>query len=102
MRRKSWRSLYQSCADTQDTKTLQRRFAAQRTGLQKGKRRVSMYQAFLIKYGEIGVKGKNRHIFEDTLVSQTANALRSFDGEFTVRNENGRIYADSQTAFDFD
>ena len=25
-----------------------------------------MYQAFLIKYGEIGVKGKNRHIFEDT------------------------------------
>lgn len=102
MRRKSWRSLYQSCADTQDTKTLQRRFAAQRTGLQKGKRRVSMYQVFLIKYGEIGVKGKNRHIFEDTLVSQTANALRSVDGEFTVRKENGRIYAEAQTAFDFD
>ena len=34
------------------------------------------YQAFLIKYGEIAVKGKNRHIFEDTLLSQIQNALR--------------------------
>ena len=47
-----------------------------------------MYQAFLIKYGEIGVKGKNRHIFEDTLVSQVGNALKPVDGEFTVRKEN--------------
>ncbi len=61
-----------------------------------------MYQAFLIKYGEIGVKGKNRHIFEDTLVSQTANALKSVDGTFTVRKENGRIYVQAQSEFDFD
>lgn len=61
-----------------------------------------MYQAFLIKYGEIGIKGKNRHIFEDTLVSQTANALKHADGEFTVRRENGRIYVQAQSAFDFD
>lgn len=60
-----------------------------------------MYQAFLIKYGEIGVKGKNRHIFEDTLVSQTANALKLVDGAFTVRKENGRIYAEAQAEFDF-
>lgn len=61
-----------------------------------------MYQAFLIKYGEIGIKGKNRHIFEDTLVSQTANALKNVDGEFVVRKENGRIYAEAQTAFDLE
>lgn len=61
-----------------------------------------MYQAFLIKYGEIGVKGKNRHIFEDTLVSQTANALKPVDGAFTVRKENGRIYAEAHEEFDFD
>ncbi len=61
-----------------------------------------MYQAFLIKYGEIGVKGKNRHIFEDTLVSQTSNALKSIDGDFTVRKENGRIYAEAHAEFDFD
>ena len=29
-----------------------------------------MYKAFLIKYGEIGVKGKNRYFFEDSLVRQ--------------------------------
>lgn len=61
-----------------------------------------MYQAFLIKYGEIGVKGKNRHIFEDTLVSQVSNALRPVDGTFTVRKENGRIYAEAQGEFDYD
>lgn len=61
-----------------------------------------MYQAFLIKYGEIGVKGKNRHIFEDTLVSQIGNALKPVDGEFTVRKENGRIYAQAQGDFDYD
>ncbi len=61
-----------------------------------------MYQAFLIKYGEIGVKGKNRHIFEDTLVSQIANALKPVDGNFKVRKENGRIYAEAQGDFDYD
>ena len=61
-----------------------------------------MYQAFLIKYGEIGVKGKNRHIFEDTLVSQTANALKPVDGEFCVRKENGRVYVEAQSEFDYD
>ncbi len=61
-----------------------------------------MYQAFLIKYGEIGVKGKNRHIFEDTLVSQTANALKPVDGEFCVRKENGRVYVEALSEFDYD
>ena len=27
-----------------------------------------MYKAFLIKYAEIAIKGKNRYIFEDALV----------------------------------
>ena len=34
-----------------------------------------MYKAFLIKYGEIGVKGKNRYLFEDALVRQIRFAL---------------------------
>ena len=29
-----------------------------------------MYKAFLIKYAEIAIKGKNRYIFEDALVDQ--------------------------------
>ena len=30
------------------------------------------FQSFLIKYSEIGIKGKNRYVFEDKLVSQIA------------------------------
>ena len=35
-----------------------------------------MYKAFLIKYGEIGTKGKNRYIFEDMLDHQIRHALK--------------------------
>ena len=28
------------------------------------------FHSFLIKYGEIGIKGKNRYMFEDALVRQ--------------------------------
>ncbi|MCI9124485.1 MAG: tRNA 4-thiouridine(8) synthase ThiI [Eubacterium sp.] len=54
------------------------------------------YQAFLIKYGEIGVKGKNRHVFEDTLVSRIRSALDAVEGTFAVRKENGRIYVEAE------
>ena len=60
------------------------------------------YQAFLIKYGEIGVKGKNRHIFEDTLVSQLGNAMKRVDGEFKVSRENGRIYVQALSSYDYE
>ena len=36
-----------------------------------------MYKAFLIKYAEIGIKGKNRFLFEDALVRQIRYALRN-------------------------
>ena len=29
-----------------------------------------MYKAFLVKYAEIGIKGKNRHLFEKALCVQ--------------------------------
>ena len=61
-----------------------------------------MYKAFLIKYGEIGVKGKNRYLFEDALVRQIKYALRDVDGDFRVTKENGRIYALAQEEFDYD
>lgn len=60
------------------------------------------YQAFLIKYGEIAVKGKNRHIFEDTLLSQLQNAVRRVEGEFHVSKENGRMYVKALSDYDFD
>lgn len=61
-----------------------------------------MYKAFLIKYGEIGVKGKNRYLFEDALVRQIKFALRGIDGKFEVTKENGRIYATAAENFDYD
>lgn len=61
-----------------------------------------MYTAFLIKYAEIGIKGKNRYIFEDALVRQIEYALQRCEGEFTVRKTQGRIYVDATTDFDFD
>ena len=61
-----------------------------------------MYKAFLIKYGEIGVKGKNRYIFEDALVRQIRYALKDIDGDFTVSKENGRVYATAGSDFDYD
>ena len=61
-----------------------------------------MYKAFLIKYAEIGVKGKNRYIFEDALANQIKYALKKCDGEFQVRKTQGRIYVDAMTDFDFE
>lgn len=61
-----------------------------------------MFTAFLIKYAEIGVKGKNRYLFEDALVQQIKYALKRCEGEFTVRKTQGRIYVDAQSEFDFD
>lgn len=61
-----------------------------------------MYKAFLIKYGEIGVKGKNRYLFEDALVRQIRHALQPVDGMFEVRKENGRIFVEALSEFDYD
>ena len=59
-----------------------------------------MYKAFLIKYGEIGTKGKNRYIFEDMLVRQIRHALKKVEGNFEVTKENGRIYVEGTDEFD--
>lgn len=61
-----------------------------------------MFTAFLIKYAEIGVKGKNRYIFEERLVDQIRYALRRCDGQFKVHRTQGRIYVDALTEFDYD
>lgn len=61
-----------------------------------------MFKSFLIKYAEIGLKGKNRYLFEDALVQQIKYAMKKCDGEFTFRKTSGRIYVDAQTEFDFD
>ena len=61
-----------------------------------------MFTAFLIKYAEIGVKGKNRYLFEEALVQQIKYAVKRCDGEFKVTRTQGRIYVEALTDFDFD
>ncbi|MCQ2081263.1 MAG: tRNA 4-thiouridine(8) synthase ThiI [Lachnospiraceae bacterium] len=61
-----------------------------------------MYTAFLIKYAEIGVKGKNRYLFEDALCKQIRIALNRCEGEFTVPKTDGRIFVYAKTEFDYD
>ena len=61
-----------------------------------------MYKSFLIKYGEIAVKGKNRHLFEDALVRQINYALKSVDGKFTVIKQQGRIFVNTDGDFDYE
>ena len=57
--------------------------------------------AFLIKYAEIGVKGKNRFRFEDALIQQMRYALQPV-GEFSIRKESGRIFVDALEEYDYD
>ncbi|MCD8326670.1 MAG: tRNA 4-thiouridine(8) synthase ThiI [Lachnospiraceae bacterium] len=61
-----------------------------------------MFTSFLIKYGEIGVKGKNRYRFEDALIQQIKYALKKCEGAFIVSKNSGRIYVEAETAFDYD
>ena len=61
-----------------------------------------MYKAFLIKYAEIAIKGKNRYLFEDALVRNIEYQLKNVDGNFTVRKENGRIYVETEGDYDYD
>lgn len=61
-----------------------------------------MVKAFLIKYSEIGIKGKNRYIFEDALRSRVAEKLKKCEGDFLVERENGRIYVEAKGEYDYD
>lgn len=60
------------------------------------------FQAFLIKYAEIGIKGKNRYIFEDALVKHIRRALKRVEGSFSVSKAMGRIYVNVESDYDYD
>ncbi|MDD7403475.1 MAG: tRNA uracil 4-sulfurtransferase ThiI [Butyribacter sp.] len=61
-----------------------------------------MYQAFLLKYAEIGIKGKNRYKFENALCEQIRYRLEKIEGDFEVIREQGRIFVEAKGEFDFD
>ena len=61
-----------------------------------------LFHVFIVKYAEIGIKGRNRYLFEDALVERIRGALDRCSGSFSIRKTPGRIYVECQGAFDFD
>ncbi|MDE4542072.1 tRNA uracil 4-sulfurtransferase ThiI [Thermoanaerobacterium saccharolyticum] len=51
-------------------------------------------EVILIKYGELALKGDNRSFFENKLVRNIKEALKSFDG-VKVEKTHGRIYVET-------
>ncbi|MCT4598783.1 MAG: tRNA 4-thiouridine(8) synthase ThiI [Vallitalea sp.] len=58
-------------------------------------------RAFLVKYGEIAIKGKNRYIFENILADHIREALKPC-GDFRVSKEQGRIFVEPHSDYDYD
>ncbi|MDO4308473.1 MAG: tRNA uracil 4-sulfurtransferase ThiI [Eubacteriales bacterium] len=61
-----------------------------------------IFHAFLIKYAEIAIKGKNRYLFEDALLKQMRIALSKIEGDFQVTKEQGRVYVFCPEEYDFE
>ncbi len=59
------------------------------------------YKVFLIKYAEIGTKGKNRYVFEEVMCKRMRSRLRPL-GRFEVRREYGRIFVEAFSDYDYD
>ncbi len=59
------------------------------------------YKMFLIKYAEIGTKGKNRYVFEETMCKRMRSRLKPL-GSFEVRREYGRIFVEAFSEYDYD
>ena len=50
-----------------------------------------MERLLLVRYGEIGLKGRNRHVFEEKLADNMRAALADIEGA-KVNREYGRIF----------
>lgn len=60
-----------------------------------------IYKAFLLKYAEIGLKGKNRYVFENALRDQVQFNLDKI-GKYHVTREQGRIFVECPETYDYE
>lgn len=58
-----------------------------------------MKKGYLIRYGELALKGKNRYMFENALVKHIKDAIKPF-GDFEVAKEQGRIICEPMSQVD--
>lgn len=59
-----------------------------------------MDKIFLIRYGEIALKGQNKSAFEDKLVTQIHNAINTL-GKFKISKSQSRIYVEPLSAINY-
>lgn len=57
-----------------------------------------MKEIILAKYGEIALKGLNKHTFEDTLIKNIKYRIKSL-GEFHINRSQSTIYIESKTEY---
>ena len=61
-----------------------------------------MYRAFLIKYSEIGIKGKNRYVFENILKENIRKALDALMPGYVIAKEQGRVFVECPEGYDYE
>ena len=61
-----------------------------------------MYRAFLIKYSEIGIKGKNRYVFENILKENIRKALDALMPGYVISKEQGRVFVECPEGYDYE
>ena len=61
-----------------------------------------MYRAFLIKYSEIGIKGKNRYVFENILKENIRKALEALMPGYVISKEQGRVFVECPEGYDYE
>jgi len=61
-----------------------------------------MYRAFLIKYSEIGIKGKNRYVFENILKENIRKALEALMPGYVISKEQGRVFVECPQGYDYE
>ena len=57
-----------------------------------------MKRSFLIKYGELALKGKNRSTFENKLINQIRYRIEAL-GDFKVQKEQGRLFVEPMSDY---
>ncbi|MBO7515362.1 MAG: tRNA 4-thiouridine(8) synthase ThiI, partial [Lachnospiraceae bacterium] len=63
---------------------------------------MSKHFMFLIKYAEIAIKGKNRHLFEDALCKLIRHAVKNYGITGRVEKQPGRIYLETEDSETYD
>ncbi|ADL12797.1 tRNA uracil 4-sulfurtransferase ThiI [Acetohalobium arabaticum] len=59
-----------------------------------------MKDLILIKYGEIGIKGSNRYLFEDRLIRNMEESLSGINKEVDIYKTHGRVFVEAEGSFE--